>query len=59
MTDKMETLTKALRDVKAHYPYRIVWGFIGDDGTPEVYASHNRRARNKAIREGKQVFELK
>lgn len=41
---------------KAYFPFRIVWGYIDDEGKPAVFADPTRRQMNAAIRAGKTVY---
>ena len=41
-----------LRNLKAHFPYRIVWGAVDQNGTFEAQATHDRRRLNKYLRAG-------
>lgn len=41
-------LIAEIRRVKSYYPYRVVWGFMGDDGKPDVRANVTRRQMHDA-----------
>lgn len=47
-----------LRQLKAHFPFRIVWGTITADGQFETYATHDKRKLNAASRKGQPVWTL-
>lgn len=50
-----EQQTKDLMSLKAHFPYRIVWGAVNVNSTPhdfEMHADHDRRKLNSYLRKG-------
>lgn len=51
-------LEREMRRMKAYFPFRIVWGYIGEDGKPRVLAHFNKSGMNKAARKGKTVYCL-
>ena len=58
MTDEQRhALEAALLQTKRLMPFRIVWGYIRDDGLPEVYASKDRRAMNREVKAGREVLQ--
>ena len=51
-----DALAKELVRMKGYFPFRIVWGYVGEDGQAHVFADYTRRKLMKAAREGKLVF---
>ncbi len=48
-----------MRQVKAHFPYRVVCGALHpESGEFEVYATYDRRKANGLARKGWAVFVL-
>jgi len=48
-----------LRNLKAHFPFRIVWGTINpQDQSFEAWASTDRRELNKRLRKGHLVATI-
>lgn len=43
---------RGLRQLKAHFPYRIVWGAVDQNGNFEMHTSHTRHKLNKYLRDG-------
>jgi hypothetical protein len=49
------TQEQELRNLKAHFPYRLVWGCVNTQTEPhefEVHADYNRRKLNAKLRAG-------
>ena len=54
-----EKQIEELRRLKAYFPYRIVWACINAvTGEFSAQASYDKRAMNKELRAGNQVFQL-
>lgn len=51
-----KALSYEIARTKAYFPFRIVWGYIDDEGKPAVFANPTRRQMNAAIRAGKTVY---
>lgn len=51
-------LESELRRMKSYFPFRIVWGYVGDDSKTHVHADYNKRGMNRVVRSGKAVFSI-
>lgn len=55
---RIEKAEKEMARIKAYFPYRIVF-CIGDGEEFEVFAAVTKHRINKALREGKKVYEYR
>lgn len=56
--EHFEKLKNKLLRLRQYYPCRIIWGYLNKEGVVSTYASLNKVAMHKAVRDGKEVYKI-